>query len=163
MNAHVRENWYRDVWLMAITIIVVVIAAKALAVSSTAKHASRTANALSAEIQKERVQSTRNNCLDQNSRHAKTLAELKQIDAESAKTGPRQLIELLGLVGVRVTRAQAQALATFEATAGSSNDEVALLVDRLAPHQNCAVVVAKATGGVKPTLGDRAGTTGRSG
>lgn len=101
---HVQENWYRDVWLLIITVALFAIAIKALNTASDARQ-------LGISIQSSRRELLTRNCNDQNKRNRNTVA---QLDKEIATLPP-------------VLRKRAQANKNF----------TVLLIDTLAPHQNC--------------------------
>lgn len=79
---HTRENWYRDVWLLAITLVVL---------------------ASLWSIQQSRVGITRDNCNAQNRRHAIALAELNRQLAPLAVSHPVQAMKTLAQAGVLIS------------------------------------------------------------
>lgn len=109
---HIRENWYRDVWLLIISGVVALALIKALNTADRAK-------TLVQDIQSQRVEAIRNNCRDQNTRHLNTLHELDVLDARLPPS----------------RRAEARA----------GRPGVVLLINALAPYQDCKKVVALAT------------------
>jgi hypothetical protein len=69
-----RENWYRDLWLFLISIVVAIAIIKALGTSNKA-------NELAHAIQEQRVTQAHDNCLDENTRHRNTVATLDGVIA----------------------------------------------------------------------------------
>lgn len=68
----VRDNWYRDVWLLVVSAVVLVAIIKALGAANDAKD-----NV--AAIQDSRVALTRDTCEQQNSRHDNTIKRLNKL------------------------------------------------------------------------------------
>lgn len=177
-----RGSRYRDVWMFLITCIVGLALQSAISASSQASDtsiqarsaalradaAARRAAGLAIEIQDQRHDSVLNNCLAQNLRHDSTIAALKATEKQQAKKAPGQLLQLFTLIGVHVSPASARLLGTFEqAQAAAGVASTTLLIDALAPHQECAHVVAVAfgaTGLTGPTgLIGVTGSTGQTG
>lgn len=153
LRALVRENWYRDVWLLVITVLV------ALALSSatdTADHAKRTAQvaaqaareaeAATRAIQAQRVATVRANCEAQNARHDGTVKQLGKLFTR--RRAPGAAVRVPGVPPALVRAVQAvQAI-----QARASRAPTILLIDALQPHQDCAAAVARATSGPPAVL-----------
>jgi hypothetical protein len=121
----IRENAYRDAWLVLLSIILVW-------ASFASVDASRKAEEATQGIQIERRDATLRACQDQNDRHDATFAQLDKLsarDLEQAQTPEQKL------------RAQ-QTIAGTKA-----------LVDALAPKRNCADVVEATVGNEVPEAG----------
>jgi hypothetical protein len=124
----VRENWYRDVWLLIITGVTLI--------------ALINASAESDRIQAQRVDTIRAVCEAQNARNAATIATLR-INARETVT-PAALArtqQLFGLIGIHATL---RGLRRFELLS-ASNEQTIHLINALAPRQNCQSVVRLAT------------------
>lgn len=111
----VRENWYRDVWLVIITLTVGYLAAISATQSTKARNLARA-------IQHERVASIRDSCVEQNQRHDGTISELYRLAARIERTHPDKSAEVRQGIQQNI-----------------------LLIDQLAPRQNCTVAVRRAT------------------
>jgi hypothetical protein len=72
---HSRENWYRDLWLFVISIVVAIAIIKAVSTSNKASD-------LAQAIQRQRVSQARDNCLDENARHKNTVDTLDGLIAD---------------------------------------------------------------------------------
>jgi hypothetical protein len=81
IHRFLRENWYRDVWLLVITVLV----GLAILFGLTANRHRID------DVQKERARATFVNCLDQNARHDQALKRLERSrltrDAKAFVTG----------------------------------------------------------------------------
>ena len=118
-----RENWYRDLWLLLITIVCAISVWKALSVASTARHLSKQSTVLSQEIQRQRISTLLSECQAQNSRNRNTINYLDHLGANVIKKHPSQAH-------------------TVHIQLGQDD----LLIDALAPHQNCKMIVKNYTG-----------------
>lgn len=118
----VRENWYRDVWLLIITGVVALAVSQAQEGSRQAARAGRQAKQAAVEIQAQRVETIRTSCKAQNLRHVRTVRELLQIAAIIERKQPSKAREVRSSIGYNI-----------------------LLIDQLAPLQDCAAVVRAAT------------------
>lgn len=110
-----RENWYRDAWLLTITITVI-----AAVFAARAENAQRIR-----DIQDSRRDAIRVQCEQQNDRHDRTLAALDHVLAQRLRdAGP----------------VERQRLQTGRAS-------TVLLIEALAPHQDCRRRVRQLIGG----------------
>lgn len=112
----VRENWYRDVWLLAITIV-------ALAGTIVAVNGANEARDATREIQAQRIETIWSSCRQQNARHDGTIRELNVLLRASMRTADP---------------ARRQQLSASRAS-------TVLLINQLAPKQDCAMIVKRAT------------------
>lgn len=119
----VRENAYRDAWLVLLSVILIW-------ASFASVDASRKAEEATQGIQTERRDATLRACQDQNDRHDATFAALDKLavrDGLQAKTTAQKL------------RAQ------------QTIDGTKALVDALAPKRDCVKVVKVTVGNTVPT------------
>lgn len=117
----VRENAYRDVWLLIITFFVLVAVIKVGGKADTASVQAQSAKSVAAAIQRERARTIRENCEQQNARHNEVFAVVRQLLQRPA-IPPRKLT---------AKQKQAQVDATFR------------FVDALVPMKDCAVLVKR--------------------
>jgi hypothetical protein len=121
----IRENAYRDAWLVVLSIILIWASFASVDASNKAEKATQ-------GIQTERRDATYRACQDQNDRHDATFAALDKLgarDATQAKTPQEKL------------RAQ------------QTIDGTKALVDALAPKRDCVAVVDRTVGNEVPESG----------
>ena len=110
----IRENAYRDVWLILISFVL-------MWAAFASWDATQQANDATSAIQQQRIDATRRNCLDQNLRHDTTLVTLD------------------GLIDTATSRAQSkeEKKRVLASVAGTK-----ALIEALAPKRDCDKVVA---------------------
>lgn len=113
----IRENWYRDLWLFAISIVV-------LWASLVGQQNAKTAVDLSHQIQQERRDATYSVCADQNRRHDATINQL--------------------LIEVRYYKKHLPR-GTSAAQLQRSIDANISLINALAPAQDCKALAKRVT------------------
>ena len=119
LPAWLPDNLYRDIWLLTITIVLVLIAVKALNASSDARRAgSQAVNAVQT-VQQSRLDLIRSSCKAQNTRNLNTVHALEFEISRLPRARERR----------RATRSERYTIA---------------LINTLAPKQDCAGLVAKA-------------------
>lgn len=113
---NVRENWYRDVWLLLITGVTVLLAIIAVNAANNAQQAVK-------DVQAQRVESILTSCNQQNARHDHTIRQLDLVLAKAERVAtPARRLQL------RQSRAA-----------------TVLLINQLAPKLDCQQVVLMAT------------------
>lgn len=130
------ERAYRDFWLLIITALLVWLGIKALDAASTAQQATR-------EIQAQRVDTIRTSCEEQNARHDGTIIGLDRLLLSRVHlTLPR------GVSLARAERTYRHVVASLPPATRPTivgHDGTILLIQQLAPKQNCQQVVRRAT------------------
>lgn len=140
LHINIAENWYRDVWLLLISIVVGIAVWKALTASNNANH-------LAHVIQRQRVDSIRSQCETQNQHASNAIARLKNVNGQSAKQEGEIFIKIFQIAGVSVPKTNEAKLITFLGKFAKSNTHgTVLLIDAIQPPQNCTLLVKKATG-----------------
>lgn len=132
MSRKLPERWYRDLWLLAITVIVLLSLnaqgdqnADTKRVATQTRQVTKQTAKLTTLIQEQRADSIRASCEDQNGRHRRTVRALDQI-IDQQPAGPNK------------DRAKAQRPYTV------------LLINALAPVRPCGALVRQFAGDEKP-------------
>lgn len=103
-----RENWYRDIWLLIVSVVDVVAIISAL-------HAANQANHNVASIQNSRISITLDTCRDQNKRNDNTIARLNKIvnnipDPHQRRLARRSVATTVSLIDAVVPKQNCEAL-----------------------------------------------------
>lgn len=130
-----RENWYRDVWMFVLSIIVVITVLNSANASNQAKDTA-------IKVQQDRSATILRTCREQNARHQGTVAKLTKLENTSTKSGVDQLVHLFSAAGINITSTQKKALAAFEiAQIPQSIKQTKQLINQLQPLQDCQKVL----------------------
>lgn len=137
LRIRMRENWYRDVWLLAISGLVLLALSSSSDTSVKAQRAAEAARRLAVTIQHQRIENVRATCVAQDARHDATIRALDHL------YGRRRLRLVLPGVPPVISRALGELLALQQR---SSRAPTIFLINAVVPRQDCSRVVDRALG-----------------